>query len=139
MFDEGKIHSAVRASMSIPGIFMPVALNGRVYVDGGVIDRIPSKVLRERGADVVIGVDVGYRGGDFDVDGANAYLLLNHSVDVMQWEITKLRGNEEDLLLVPEVLFVKGHFQMDRAKDVINEGRRVATEALPKIRELLEL
>ena len=73
------------------------------------------------------------------MDGANAYLLLNHSVDVMQWEITKLRGNEEDLLLVPEVLFVKGHFQMDRAKDVINEGRRVATEALPKIRELLEL
>ena len=139
VFDEGKIHSAVRASMSIPGIFMPVALNGRVYVDGGVIDRIPSKVLRERGADVVIGVDVGYRGGDFDVDGANAYLLLNHSVDVMQWEITKLRGNEEDLLLMPEVLFVKGHFQMDRAKDVINEGRRVATEALPKIRELLEL
>ena len=138
VFDEGKIHRAVRASMSIPGVFTPVQINGRTYVDGGVIERVPCKALRERGADVVVGVDVGYRGGEYDVSGMNAYMLINRSVDIMQWEITKLRGGEEDVLLVPEVLYVKGHFQMDQAREVIAEGRRVATEALPRIRELLK-
>jgi len=139
VFDSGKIHQAVRASMSIPGIFTPVVIDGHTYVDGGVIERVPCRALRDRGADVVVGVDVGYRGGTDDVSGMSAYLLLNRATDIMQWEISKLRESEADLLLVPEVLYVKGHFAMDQAVDVIEEGRRVATEALPKIRELLEL
>lgn len=139
VFDSGKIATAVRASMSIPGIFTPVVIDGHTYVDGGVLERVPCKTLRERGADVVIGVDVGYRGGADDVSNMSAYLLLNRATDIMQWEISKLRESEADLLLVPEVLFVKGHFQMDQATQVIEEGRRVATEALPKIRKLLEM
>ena len=138
VFEQGKIHQAVRASMSIPGVFTPVTIDGRVYVDGGVIERVPCRALRERGADIVIGVDVGYRGGQYDVTGMNAYQMINRSADIMQWEITKRREREADILLVPEVLFVHGHFQMDQARAVIEEGRRVATEALPEIRRLLE-
>ena len=134
----GPVSRAVRASMSIPGIFMPVEIDGRMYVDGGVIERIPCRALREAGADVVIGVDVGYTGGYYDVSGMNAYEYINRSIDIMQWEMAKLRREDADVMLVPQVLFVRGHFDTKTAREVIEEGRRVAREALPEIRAALE-
>lgn len=135
---DGQVSRAVRASMSIPGIFMPVQIDGRTYIDGGVIDRIPCGVLREKGADVVIGVDVGYSGGYYEVSGMNAYEYINRSIDIMQWEMAKLRREDADVMLVPQVLFVRGHFDTKTAETVVEEGRRVANEALPAIREVLE-
>ncbi len=135
---EGEISRAVRASMSIPGIFVPVSIDGRVYVDGGVIERLPCGVLRENGADVVLAVDVGYCGGEYDVQGMNAYDMINRSIDIMQWEITKLHKVDADVLLVPQVLFVRGHFATKESRAVIEEGRRVAEEAMPEILALLE-
>ena len=48
----------MRASISIPGIFAPEVIDGRLLVDGGVVDRIPVSVVKEMGSDIVIGVDV---------------------------------------------------------------------------------
>lgn len=55
---EGRIDEAVRASMSIPGIFEPVTIDGRVLVDGGLIDNVPVGAARALGAHKVIGVEV---------------------------------------------------------------------------------
>jgi len=55
---EGRIDEAVRASMSIPGIFEPVTIEGRVLVDGGLIDNVPIGAARALGARKVIGVEV---------------------------------------------------------------------------------
>lgn len=138
VLEHGLLHEAVRASMSIPAIFEPVAFQGRTYIDGGVLERVPSKCLRDRGMDVVIGVDVGYHGDPVDVSGMSAYQLMNRTISIMQWEMTKFRREEADVMLVPEVLFVKGRFQTDQAKDCIEEGRRVMRAALPQIRKLIE-
>lgn len=138
VLETGLLHEAVRASMSIPALFEPYVLNGKTYVDGGVLDRVPTKALRDRGMDAVIGVDVGYHGGETDTTGMNAYQLMNHSIRIMQWQMAKLHREDADLTLVPEVLYVTGYFQMDRIGDCIAEGRRVATEALPQIRRLIE-
>ena len=54
----GPISDAVRASISIPGIFVPEKVNGRLLVDGGVVDRVPASVAKEMGADIVIAIDV---------------------------------------------------------------------------------
>ena len=70
--------------------------------------------------------------------GMNAYELINRSIDIMQWEITKLRKLDADVMLSPKVLFVHGHFDTKSAQAVIAEGRRVAEEALPSILETLE-
>jgi NTE family protein len=48
----------VRASTAIPGIFAPVEIDGRLLVDGGVVDNLPVDVVREMGADYVIAVDL---------------------------------------------------------------------------------
>ena len=58
MLRDGSLIEAVRASISIPGIFTPVAIKGRYLVDGGLINAVPVSVCREMGADYVIGVNV---------------------------------------------------------------------------------
>lgn len=55
---EGRVDEAVRASMSIPGVFEPVGRDGRVLVDGGLIDNVPVEAARLLGAKLVIGVEV---------------------------------------------------------------------------------
>ena len=55
---EGCLLSAVRASMSIPGVFPPVEREGRVLIDGQIVDPVPVSVCRAMGADTVIAVDI---------------------------------------------------------------------------------
>ncbi len=60
VFREGSLTSAMRASMSVPGLLAPLAYQGRKLVDGGLVDNVPIQEVRERcGADVVIAVNVG--------------------------------------------------------------------------------
>lgn len=138
VLEEGPLHESIRASMSMPGFFEPVQLFGKIYIDGGVLERVPCKTLRDHGMDVVIGVDVGYHGDKKDVSDFGAYSMLNHTISLMQWELTKYRREEADVMLVPEVLFVGGRFQTDQASATIEEGRRAAREAIPAIKKLIE-
>jgi NTE family protein len=59
VLDHGNLLQAIRASMSIPGVFPPVQRQGRHLIDGGVINNLPVDVVRDMGADIVIAVDVG--------------------------------------------------------------------------------
>lgn len=60
VIDSGDLASAMRASMSAPGIFKPVRLDGRILVDGGIANNLPIQVVRDMGADILIVVDVGF-------------------------------------------------------------------------------
>jgi NTE family protein len=62
VFNRGNTGLAVRASASIPDVFWPVSIAGTEYVDGGLTSRVPVSVARRMGADVVIAVDVSWRG-----------------------------------------------------------------------------
>lgn len=59
VFEKGKVSAAVRASMSIPGIFTPVEFGETIAVDGGLVEPIPAATLKDMGADIIIAVDVG--------------------------------------------------------------------------------
>jgi NTE family protein len=58
LLNHGSLPLAMRASMSIPGVFAPVNIDGKVLVDGGVVNNFPTDIARQMGADIVIGVDV---------------------------------------------------------------------------------
>ncbi|HOL18457.1 MAG TPA: patatin-like phospholipase family protein, partial [Bacillota bacterium] len=58
ILDSGLVAVAIRASCAIPGIFTPVKTNGRLLVDGGVLDNVPARLLKEKGMDMVVAVDV---------------------------------------------------------------------------------
>ena len=59
IFDEGPLYEAMRASMSIPGVFSPADVRGQVLGDGGLVDNLPVDVVRKMGAEVVIAVNIG--------------------------------------------------------------------------------
>ncbi len=60
ILDSGDLATAMRASMSAPGIFKPVRVGGRILVDGGVANNLPVQIVRDMGADILIVVDVGF-------------------------------------------------------------------------------
>ena len=58
IWHSGNINTAMRSTMSIPGVFAPVRTDGMVLVDGGIRDNYPTALAREMGADIIIGVDL---------------------------------------------------------------------------------
>lgn len=59
VFESGKLADAMRASMSIPSVFSPYEIDGELYVDGGLVNNFPTDIIKQMGADIIIGVDVG--------------------------------------------------------------------------------
>lgn len=97
-FRSGNTGFAVRASCSIPGVFIPAKSGSNEYVDGGLNSPMPVQQAREMGAEVVIAVDVsssvlnnGNPHGMFE--------LLTQSFDIMGNALTKLEGEKADVLI----------------------------------------
>ncbi|HSG00055.1 MAG TPA: patatin-like phospholipase family protein, partial [Vicinamibacterales bacterium] len=78
----GSLARAMRATMSLPAVFPPVEVDGRVLVDGGVLNNIPTDVVRDMGADRVIAVNVGDLDDPEDID-YSILGLLGETLDVM--------------------------------------------------------
>lgn len=135
-FTEGYIHEAVRASISIPGIFMPYQYNGRWYIDGGVIERVPVQAARDLGADIVIGVDVAYRGQKNKIPNTMTG-VISTTLDICQWDSVKSKGDSSDLLLIPDVYGHSPNFDKDTL-NCIEKGRAVALENLDRIKALIQ-
>ncbi|WP_409294478.1 patatin-like phospholipase family protein [Peribacillus sp. SCS-26] len=101
IFTEGPVAEAVRASISIPGIFVPELVDGRLLVDGGVVDRIPVSVIRDMGADIVIGVDVSHIKQDIEI--GSIYDVILQSLDILQMELVMHREVASDVMIRPRV------------------------------------
>ncbi|WP_372986482.1 patatin-like phospholipase family protein [Marinobacter sp.] len=108
----GNLAEAVRASMSIPGVYAPVELDGRLLVDGGVANNLPVSVARDMGAEVIIAVDITDPLMDtddlreaFSVVGQLTTLLTRRNTD----QQLDLLG-EQDILIRPDL---SGHSSAD--------------------------
>jgi len=135
VIEEGPLHEAVRASCSIPGIFVPFEKDGRVLVDGGLLDRVPAGVCRQLGVDIVIGVDVGYRGQPVKTE--NIVHTVMHAIDIFEWQIAQQRVCEADMMITPNVLDIDPLRIGERAAECIKRGRAAAMNALDQIYGLL--
>ena len=60
VIDHGDLAAAMRASMSVPGVFAPAEIDGRMLADGGLVDNLPIDVIREMNVDVIIAVDAEF-------------------------------------------------------------------------------
>ncbi|HET9047275.1 MAG TPA: patatin-like phospholipase family protein, partial [Casimicrobiaceae bacterium] len=59
VFDSGPLYVALRASMSVPGLFTPMEVDNQIFGDGGLVDNLPVDIVRQMGADVIIAVNIG--------------------------------------------------------------------------------
>jgi len=136
IFRKGSIRDAVRASTSIPGVFVPVAFENKLLVDGGVLGNLAPQVARDMGADIVIGVNVGKSRKGCTDPCPNALTVILESIDLMQDEIVRLNKGKIDVMITPEVGSI-GVMDFSQKRELIEAGRQAAIKAIPKIKQLL--
>ncbi|MUK63701.1 serine protease [Aliivibrio fischeri] len=105
VLDKGNLAEAMMASMSVPGALPPAEYEGRLLVDGGVVNNMPVDVVREMGADIVIAVDIG---SDYlEADDISSYLsVMGQLTNFMVKNSTKQQEkllDDKDILLAPHV------------------------------------
>lgn len=99
---DGSLSSAMRATMSIPGVFPPVERNGKVLVDGGLMNNIPTDVVREFQPDVVIAVDTGTPLGDLQAIGSIVG-ILQQSITIMTINNERQNLRLADIIIAPDL------------------------------------
>ena len=134
LFRTGNTGMAVRASATVPGVFRPVSINGREYVDGGLSSLIPARYTRQMGADVVIAIDISARPGNQPVRGTLDILLQTFTI--MGQNLARYELKEADVVIRPQVGNV-GSTDFLARHDSILEGEKAAQAALPLIREAI--
>ena len=129
---EGRVAPAVRASCSVPGVVVPIEINGRTLVDGGVSENMPTAAVRALGADYVIGVNL-FGSGAPDTHGLRSigwasleHLLRNAGAGL----------EAPDCLISPELAGVS-YFSFGRRVQAAALGEGAAEVQLPAIREAL--
>ena len=131
---KGNLAKAVAGSCAVPGIFQPVEFEDMLLVDGGLHNNIPSDVVRNMGADVVVAVDVNkYRGGG--TESAKVLDVVSASLGILMKE-SSLKGYlNADIVLKPEMKRFKSS-KLEGMEDMIDEGYR---EAIDQIEQILAL
>lgn len=126
VFSDGSLAKAMRATMSIPGLFSPVRDGDKVYVDGGLLGNLPTDVVRQMGADVVIAVHletVPARPQDIQ----SLFSVLGHSVDVVIRE-NEIRGLSGADLIVNVNLRDFTSLDYPKARIIIAKGQAAAEQ-----------
>lgn len=131
VFVRGNTGQAVRASSSIPGVFEPVPIAGKHYVDGGVTSPVPVDAAREMGADVVVAVDISNRA----TGSTPTHLLgiVNQSIAIMGNKLGEQELARADVVVRPAVTAI-GPADFAQRNTAILEGERAALAVLPQLR-----
>jgi len=137
VFHSGTIIDPVRASCAYPGMFLPVNIRGRWLVDGMLSHPVPTRPLREMGADRVLAVHLK---GQWSKNGAPRHLfdVIGQSFAIAQDRMSDSWRGAADLVIEPDVAgFAYDDFK--RAADLIRAGEEAMRKALPAVRKWFEV
>jgi len=135
ILDKGPVAKAVRASSAIPGVFPPVTLQEKVLVDGGVVDNIPVSAAREKGADIVIAVDIGEQVINFNI--VDVIDVMLQAITIMAAEGAKFKKKDADVLIAPKIGDV-GMLDFSQKKRCVQAGIDATQNMMPEIRAKIE-
>jgi len=130
VFGKGNTGQAVRASCSIPGIFRPVKIVDKMYVDGGVVSPVAVDAAKRFGADIVIAVDIST--GVERTQPENTIETILQSLNVMYSKLASIQLCNADVVIKPKVGHI-GSTDFSKRHEAILEGEKAALEALPQI------
>jgi NTE family protein len=135
VMNEGSLSEAIRASCSVPGVFTPYHRNGRLLVDGVVVNNLPVSVAQDLGADYVIAVDLLPLTGDKEVEPRNV-VELSMTALFMLARATQIEQDLADILIVPAIKHIN-LADLSSGEALLEAGRRAAEDALPQIKAAL--
>ena len=132
---EGNLASAMRASMSIPMLFEPWTIDGRLLIDGGVVSNLPVYTAKELFPGMpIVAVDIS----DSMLEGINSYMdVMNQALTVLMRKTTDEEGAAADILLKPKVAGL-GMLDTTDPEKIIALGVDAAMEKIDEIKALSE-
>ncbi len=152
----GNINQAIRASVSIPGIFTPAKKGKQYFIDGGVVNPLPVNVVQDMGADIVIAVDLTHSFIREKLGKKRTYKnkiikwitpnwpniidVIENSIFIMQNKIMQknLIDCEPEILIQPK-LGASSIFDFHHAKKLIAIGYKETKKQIAKIKKLLNM
>ena len=135
-FTSGSLAQSIRSSMSIPFLFEPVDYNGHLLCDGGLTNNFPVRNVREKGADIIIGVDLEIVKSDPEVLD-NSLKVLERLISVVSQDESNKARKECNILIRPDI----GKANMMSFNDfspIIKCGEDGAREKFPELKRLAD-
>jgi len=132
VFQRGDTGMAVRASSTVPGLFQPVRINGREYVDGGLASPLPVRTARRMGADIVIASDISARPALARIQDTIDILLQTFAI--MGNAIANAERQDADVVVKPDISRLNSTDFESRHLAIL-EGERAGLAAIPALRQ----
>ena len=135
VFDSGDTGQAVRASISIPSMFVPPKVDGQEYVDGGLSSPVPVHVAKALGADVIIAVNILAQPEYTETN--NIWSLFNQNIYIMQQHLAAEELKYADVVIQPDLKEKSHIFNVKGREKTIQAGREAANQKLADILQVL--
>ncbi|MEN8966683.1 MAG: patatin-like phospholipase family protein, partial [Polaribacter sp.] len=120
ILDKGSLPIALRASASFPSLLNPVEYKGKLLVDGGVANNFPVSIMKDKGIDIVIGVDV--EGRLFEKDKINSVVaLLNQIMSYQMYQNTDQEIKKLDVYIHPDI-YKYSVVDFDKKNEILEKG-----------------
>jgi NTE family protein len=136
VIDKGKISNAIVASLSRPGTFVPFKFEDKILVDGGLVDPVPADVVREMGADIIIGVSLSNIQKDIPAKIDNVISIVIRSIYIMLEELNEVSSSKADIIIKPQY---RGPLSFDMSREEKIKLIQVGEEETKKIIPLLKM
>ncbi len=134
LFQRGDTGTAVRASSAVPGVFVPVAIAGREYVDGGLVAPVPVLQARQMGAELVLAVDIS---SPPQANTSDAFKVVLQTFSIMGQSINRMVLQQADVVVRPPLAGV-GSADFSNRQRSIAAGADAMRSLLPKLKEQLQ-
>lgn len=135
VFEYGNTGQAVRASSSVPGVFQPVFIKGRYYVDGGLVRPVPVSVARSLGANFIIAVDISSRPQNASIQNRPDQLLQTFSI--MSQTINRYELQNADIVIRPDTSVID-QTNLTGLHQAVLEGEKAADAKLSELKAKLK-
>jgi NTE family protein len=136
LFQRGNTGLAVRASSAVPGVFQPVKINDRYYVDGGLVSPVPVRFAREMGADIVIAVNISST--PETQNSASSLEVLMQTFTIMGQSLNQFELKSADVVIKPDLPGMKGNDFNGRNLAIL-AGERAANAVVLELKEKIRL
>ena len=136
LFQRGDTGQAVRASCSIPGVFQPTIIQGREYVDGGLVSPVPVRYAKQMGADIVIAVNISTEPSSQDSSGSLGILL--HTTSIMGKSINTFELDLAQVVIQPELKSMRSTDFKSRNAAIL-AGEEAVMKQISQIKNMLRM
>ena len=138
ILSKGNLMQAVRASYSLPGLFVPVELNGKLLIDGGMVNPLPYDIIKDD-CDITIAIDVSAKKNRNEKKLPPSYEVLFSAFQIMQNSIVteKLKLSQPDILINTDIRNIKVH-EFTKLASIYEQSQKSKEELKRKIAKLID-